>query len=46
MEDNNSQGLYSNNDSAQYHEFENKSFNMTKLEEEYGEKKKKLYSSK
>ncbi len=37
----------SNNESAQFHEFEHKtSFNATKLEEEFGEIKKKLYSSK
>ena len=37
----------SNNDSAPFHEFEHKtSFNATKLEEEFGEIKKKLYSSK
>ncbi len=36
----------SNNDSAPFHEFEHRSFNTTKLEEEFGEIKKKLYSSK
>ena len=36
----------SNNDSAQFHKFDHQSFNYTKLEEEYGEIKKKLYSSK
>ena len=46
-----SQGQYfgnksQNNDSEVFHEFEHKSFNMTQLEEEFGEIKKKLYSSK
>ena len=36
----------SNNDSAPFHEHEHTSFNATKLEEEYGEIKKKYYSSK
>ena len=49
---NNSQGQElgnhsSNNDSAPFHEFENIThFNETILEEEFGEIKKKLYSSK
>ena len=37
----------SNNDSAQFHEFEHKtSFNATKLEEEFGEPEKESSSSK
>ena len=37
----------SNNDSSPYHEFEHSGpFNMTNLEEEFGEIKKKLYTSK
>ena len=36
----------SNNDSDIFHNFENKSFNYTKLQEEYGELKKESFSSK
>ena len=36
----------SNNYSDQFHKFDHQSFNYTKLEEEYGEIKEKLYSSK
>ena len=38
--------ISSNNDSDQFHKFDHTSFNYTKLEEEYGEIKKKFYSSK
>ncbi len=38
--------ISSNNDSAEFHVFEHLSFNMTKLEEEFGEIKKKFYTSK
>ena len=39
--------ISSNNDSDKFYKFEHKtSFNATKLEEEFGEIKKKLYSSK
>ena len=37
---------FSNNDSDIFHNFENKSFNYTKLQEEYGELKKESFSSK
>ena len=36
----------SNNDSEPFHEFEHKSFNYTKLQEEYGEPKKESSSIK
>ena len=36
----------SNNYSDPYHEFEHNSFNLTKLEKEFGEIEKELYSSK
>ena len=45
-EEQNLHNISSNNDTRLFHEFENTSFNGTKLIEEYGEPKKKLYSSK